>query len=170
MGSELQVLRELVDSGVLTPSQLRIVQAAMNDPSKLDEALKVLSDLGADQLAGGPLNIQDFYREGTKAFRLRWPLGIALPMDFSQLDPKTQFFVLFQEWTRRELEGMSALDAGYLEEAEQTFDECLKRAQQLDVGELAARSYEGLARVADKLGKRDAARNFSRKAVKARAE
>lgn len=164
-----QLIDQLASSGTMSPELLAQVQAAMNDPSKLDEIIGVLKEMGADQVGSGPpLNIEDFYCEGPEPFILRWPLAVSLPLPFSQLDRKTQFFVLFQEWTRREMEGTMALNAGQMDKSRNTFQECLERAQQIQVGELVARSYEDLARIADKLGDRAAARDYSQKAARAR--
>jgi len=162
------LIRQLAESGTMSPELLSQVQQAMNDPSRLDEILKVLRDLGADQMGSPTLNIADFYQEGTKPYHSRWPIAADLPIPFSQLDRKTQFFVLFQEWTRREMEGSMALNAGQTQEATNIFKECLARAQEIEVAELVARSYEGLCRVSERLGDRTAARSYSQKAVQAR--
>jgi len=164
-----QLIEQLASSGTMSPELVQKIQAAMNDESKLDEVLEVLKGMQADQMGSGqPLNISDYYREGTGRYTLRWPLAANLPMPFTQLDRKTQFFVLFQEWTRREMEGMMALNGGQIEQAKNVFNECLERARDIDVAELVARSYENLARVADRLGQRNEGRDYSRKAAKAR--
>jgi hypothetical protein len=64
---------------------------------------------------------------------------------------------------------MMLLNGGQVDDAEKTFRECVERAQQLDVNELVARSYEGLMRVAQKRGDRAAERQCSEKAATARA-
>jgi hypothetical protein len=164
-----ELIEQLVNSGQMSPELLGQVQAAMNDPAKLDEVLAALTAMGADQVGSGPaLNIEDFYRDGPVTYEARWPIAASLPIQFSQLDRKTKFFVLFQEWTRREMEGMMALNGGNLEEARATFSECLERARQIDVEELMARSYEGMGKVADRLGDRAAGRECSQKAAQAR--
>jgi hypothetical protein len=81
---------------------------------------------------------------------------MAREMPFATLDPKTQFYVLFQEWTMRELDGMMALNSGDTAGAEEVFRECVERSRQLEVPELEARSYEGLMRAAQKRGDRTA--------------
>ena len=164
-----ELIDQLVRSGTLSPEMLAQVHRAMSDPRQLDELTRVLTEMGAaDMGSGPPLNIADFYRGGTEPFELRWQLGAALPLPFGQLDHKTQFFVLFQEWTRREMEGMVALNGGRLAEAKRVFEECLLRARQIEVGELLARSYEGLGRVAEKEGLRTSARDYARMAAQAR--
>jgi hypothetical protein len=165
-----QLIEQLASSGTMSPELLQQVQAAMDDPAKLDEVLSVLKEMGADQMGSGPpLNIEDYYREGSELYTLRWPIGVNLPLPFAQLDRKTQFFVLFQEWTRREMEGAMAMNSGQTVEANNIFNESLQRAQQIEVGELVARSYDDLARVADMLGDRAAGRDYSRRAAQARA-
>jgi hypothetical protein len=164
-----ELIKQLAASGTMSAELLRQVQEAMADPTKLDEVLAALTSLGANEIGNGPpLIIADFYREDTKPYKSRWPIAASLPMPFSQLDRKTQFFVLFQEWTRREMEGAMMLNSGELAEATSTFDECLERAQQIEVGELIARSYEDLGKVADKAGDRAAGRDYSQKAAHAR--
>ena len=55
-----------------------------------------------------------------------------------------------------------------VDEAEQIFHECAECAEQLQVNELLARSYEGLMRVAQKRGDRDSERQWSQRAVATR--
>ena len=76
--------------------------------------------------------------------------------------------MLFGEWSRRELEGSQALAAGELALAETIFQECLQRADQLQVAELRARSYEGLMRLAQRQGDRAAERRWLDAALAAR--
>jgi len=164
-------LQELLESGAISTYQVSaIMQAVTNDPALLDQFIGQLKSAGADQAGPSPpLNVEDYYRDGDGTFELRWPLQTALPMSFDMLDRKTRFFVLFQEWTRRELQGLTMLNAGQTEEAAAVFEECLARARQLSVNELIARSYENLMRVADKTGDPKAARKYSEAAVEARA-
>ena len=79
-------------------------------------------------------------------------------MPFEALDYKTQFYVLFQEWTRVENEATMARIRGDLGRARTLFEECLARAEQLDVPELKARSHENLASVYEMAGDQQAAR------------
>jgi hypothetical protein len=65
---------------------------------------------------------------------------------------------------------MGALNSGQVDMAEQIFDECLERADQIDVAELRARSYEGLMRVAQTRGDPQAERKWIQAALHARAE
>lgn len=116
------------------------------------------------------MNIEDYYKPGTVKYEMKWPIAVPLPVPFNELPHEMQFYVLFQEWTRRELEGNQMLDSGDHAAAEAIFGECLQRAEQLDVGELKARSYEGLTRVANKMGKREDARKWLKAALAAREE
>lgn len=166
-----KMLEEMMSSMNLPPEARRAVAAAMADPSKLDAALAQLKALGADQMGSGPpLNILDYYQPGPGLYELQWPLDMPmeLPVPFDQLDRQTQFFVLFQEWTRRELEGMMLLNSGDLDGAQRVFEECSERATQIDVAELQARSYEGFVRVAQRRGDREAERKWLDQATAAR--
>jgi len=168
---ELQsMLQNLIESGNLTKEDAATLMQAANDPAAMELMLSKLKEAGAGDIGSPPLDINQFYRDGTDMFELRWPIQASLPISFDQLDRKTQFFVLFQEWSRRELSGSVALNAGQIEEATSIFEECLARAQQLQVGELVARSYEGLMRVAERISDRKAASKWSKLAMKARAE
>ena len=62
-----------------------------------------------------------------------------------------------------------ALVSGDPDGAAAGFEECLARADQLDVAELRARSYDGLRRVAEVRGDRDAAQQALSAAMAARA-
>jgi hypothetical protein len=164
-------LIDLGRQGLLDEATVEELRALARDPSRQEELMMRLQELGAAEGPAPPLNVEDFYREGGEKYELRWPLhpSIPLPLPFDELDRKTQFFVLFGEWTRREFEGMSALNAGDVEGARATFEECLDRATGIEVSELVARSYEGLMRAAEKAGDIAAAREWSQKAVEARA-
>lgn len=164
-------LADLLSSPDIPAAVRDSVMAAMADPARLDEALAQLRAMGADQIgSGAPLNIADYYVPGDTGYELRWPLGAELgpAITFDDLDRKTQFFVLFQEWSRRELEGMLLLNSGDSHGARAVFVECLERARQIEVRELEARSYEGLMRVAQLEGDRRAEADWLRKAAAAR--
>jgi hypothetical protein len=166
-----KMLDDLLQSSDVPESARQAVMAAMSDPSKLDDAIAMLKDLGADQIgSGAPLNISDYYVPGPGKYEARWPinLNVPLPIPFDQLDRQTQFFVLFQEWTRRELEGMTLLNSGDVNGAEAVFNECVERARQINVRELEARSYEGLMRVAQRRGDLPGELTWVRKAAATR--
>jgi hypothetical protein len=149
-----RLVQEFAQSGAMPPELTRLVEEARSDSQLADVLMAELKKLGADEVGSGPpLDIASFYRDGPP-FDLRWELPDDLRSrgEFDQFDRKTQFYILFAEWTRRELEGMSALNAGDNNGAKAIFEECLARARQLDVGELEARSYENLLRVAEKTG------------------
>jgi hypothetical protein len=164
-----KMVEDLLNSMNVPPETRDAVIAAMSDPAKVDEAigqLKAISTVGSDQ----PLNIEDYYKLGFDKYQLHWPLGptVPLPMPFDRLSRKVQFFVLFQEWTQRNLAGMTLLNSGDVAGAEAVFQECLKRARQIDVHELEARSYEGFMRVAEMRGDRSAQLAWLAKAASAR--
>lgn len=145
-----------VDQGLID----EIMALPPGDP-RVERVLAKLADLGAVEGPAPPLNIEDHYRPDGGLYELRWPLSpvtlAALPFPFESLDRKTQFYVLFQEWTRRELDATTALESGDDQTALAIFQECLARAEQLDVSELQVRSYRGLASVATKARDLDSA-------------
>jgi hypothetical protein len=168
-----QMLTDMLNSGKVPPQLLPQINAAMSDPAKLDEMIDHLKALGADQMGGGRTkDIGEYYQRGEGNYELRWPLSptLPLPIEFDDLDRKTQFFVLFREWSRREMEGMMLLNRGDVDAAESIFQECLERAKQIEVNELVARSYEGFMRVARQRGDRNKEREWSQKAVAVRRE
>jgi tetratricopeptide (TPR) repeat protein len=168
-----QRLDRMLGSDTLDPGLVEELMALPPDYPGLDRILAKLTAAIGDQPVSPPMDIDDFYRPGTVPYTLRWPLAAptldVLPMGFEALDHKTQFFVLFQEWTRRELEANTARNAGDLAAAQAIFEECLARAEQLDVAELRARSHEGLGDVYEKLNDRDAARRELQAAMTERA-
>ena len=146
----------------LDPALIQELMALPPDYPGLDRILAKLTAAGGNQPACPPLNIADFYRPGEGRYTLRWPLAPStlamLSVPFEALDRKTQFYVLFQEWTSVELEAMMARDGGDRERARTLFEESLARAEQLDVPELKARSHENLASIYEMAGDRQAAR------------
>jgi hypothetical protein len=162
-------LDSLLEAGTITTEQMAAIMQAADDPEVLDRIIEGLKSAGADQI-GPLLSAEDYYREGAGNFEARWPIQVPLPCPFEALDRKTRFFVLFQEFTRRELQGVTALSSGDTAGARAIFEECLARARQIEVNELVARSYEDLMRTADRLNDLAAARRYSQAAVNARAE
>jgi len=160
---ERRVERMLEDpTQEMDPALIQELMALPPGYPGLDRIIAKLTAAGGDQPASPPLNIDDFYRPGGEPYTLRWPLApptlALLSMPFDALDHKTQFYVLFQEWTRVENEATMARIRGDLERARTLFEECLARAGQLDVPELKARSHEHLASVYEMAGDHQAAR------------
>jgi hypothetical protein len=160
---ERRVDRMLEDKDQLVdPGLIQELMALPPDYPGLDRILAKLTAGAGAQPASQPLNIEDFYRPGVERYTLRWPLApptlAFLPVPFDALDHKTQFYVLFQEWTRVENEATMARIAGDLGRARTLFKECLARAKQLHVRELKARSHENLASVYEMAGDQQAAR------------
>jgi hypothetical protein len=172
MSSQIErMLNEMLASGNVPSELLAAIEAAKANPQKLDELLTGLQAIGADQMGDAPLmNIEDFYRDGVGKYELRWPLPatIPLPCPFEDLDRKTQFFVLFQEFSRREMEGSFQRNSGDIHGADAIADECIERARQLDVKELLARAYEGKMRIAQRRGDSIAEREWMQRAATAR--
>jgi hypothetical protein len=166
-----RLLNELLSSGKVPPELMNQVRAAMADPAQLDRVLAQLKAMGADPTGSAPLlEISDYYKAGPGKYELRWelPRWMPLPMAFGELDRKTQFFVLFQEWSRREMEGMAALTGGDVDGAERIFNECVERAEQIEVNDLLARTYEDLRRVAQRRGDLVAEREWNKRAADVR--
>lgn len=165
-----QLADRLADFGSSDSPTSEEIAAVLDDPARADAMMQLLRERGLDQIGQQPLMIEDHYREGTDLFELRWPIqdpGARL-LPFDALDRKTQFFVLFQEWTRRDLEAIAQLNSGETSEAQALYEECVERATQLEVPELLARSYEGLMRVAEKQGDRREALRWVTKASETR--
>jgi hypothetical protein len=144
-----------IDQGLID----EIMALPPGDP-RVERVFAKLAEFG-ETPGPAPLNIEDHYRPDGGLYELRWPLApvtlSALPFPFESLDRKTQFYVLFQEWTRRNQDATTALTSGDNQTARAIFEECLARAQQLDVRELEIRSYRGLASVASKMRDLDSA-------------
>jgi hypothetical protein len=163
----LKAVREFTRTGQYPGGADRLqkdMQAIAGTPAG-EEMMAMLKSMGASD--GGD-KIEDYYQPANTLFELQWPLGVTLPIAFDQLDHKTQFSVLFQEWTRRAMEGDYALQQGDAASAKLIFEECLARAKQLAVNELIARSYERLARVAQRTGVRAQERKHLKAAMAAR--
>ena len=166
----INALLDRAAAGQITPDEMAALKEYALDARWMDTVMQGVKLRGLDQVGSEPLApIGEYYVERPGLYELRWPLPAHLPLPFASLDRKTQFFVLFGEWTRREMEGMEHLNRGDLVAATTIFDECLARAEQIDVAELRARSYEGLMRVAERAGQTAAARELSQSATAARA-
>ena len=166
----LKAVREFTRTGQYPGGADRLqkdMQAIAGTPAG-EEMMAMLKSMGASDGGDKTLNMDDIYQPGEAIFELRWPLGVTLPIAFDQLDRKTQFSVLFAEWTRRAMEGDYALQQGDAASAKLIFEECLARAKQLAVNELIARSYERLARVAQRTGVRAQERKHLKAAMAAR--
>jgi hypothetical protein len=166
-----RMIANLVQTGHLDPALVQRV-GMLNNEAAIDRITAKLQEAGAHEGPSPPLNIADYYRPGTEKYQLKWLLSpaISLPVPFDQLDRPTQFHVLFSEWSRREMEGYQMLSAGDTTGAQRVFAECLQRAEQIDVAELKARSYEGSMKVAQKLGYRTAEREWLSAALTARKQ
>lgn len=167
----IAAVRRFIDSGGTDVAQLaQVMEAAQTDPALVDEVTRLLEDAGAGAGPNEPLDIGAHFPEGHGPYDLRWPLmqPHALPVPFAALDPKTQFYVLFNEWTTRHAHGWTAVTAGDADAAEAIFTECVDRAAQLEVGELTARAYEGLQAAAEVRGRPDQALTWSTMAMEAR--
>ena len=166
-----KMIKDIIDSGKMDPNMMNQLRSIMNNPEQVEAVIEQLKAAGADEMGSGePLKIEDFYKEGSEKFDLNLPLNpyLDLPTPFPELDRKTQFYVLFNEWQTRETEGMMALNNGELDKAENIFQECITRSEQIDVPELKARSYEGLMRLAQKQGDRTSEKKWSKKAMETR--
>ena len=110
----LEAVREFAKTGQYPGGVDRLqkdMRAIAGTPAG-NEMMAMLKSMGASDGGDKTLNIEDYYQPGEALFELQWPLGVTLPMAFDQLDRKTQFSVLFQEWTRRAMEGDYALQQG----------------------------------------------------------
>jgi hypothetical protein len=173
MGDLERRLDVMLASDELDPELMNELMSLPRDYPGIDGILSKLNDAMGDEVPSPPMNIADFYRPGPQPYSLQWPLSpptqAVLSMPFEVMDHKTQFYVLFQDWTRRVFDATSAREGGDLQGARAIFEECLGRADQLDVAELQARSHEGLAEVYTKLDDRQAVRQELEAATAARA-
>jgi hypothetical protein len=161
------IVQEIVDEMIKSPGTFDKNKLGRLTETQADKVIKKLTELGAGQ-GHKTLDIASYYREGTEKYKLQWQSKWN-NMGFDHLDRKTQFFVLFSEWSERELDGMQILDSGKLDEAMKVFEECLARAEQLNVGDLKAKSYEDMMRIAKIKGDRQAELKWLNKAAQARS-
>jgi hypothetical protein len=164
-------VRELTRTGQYPGGTVKLKAdiTALAMSGQADAVMAELEAMGANDAGSQTLVIEDHYVDGPELFRLRWPIQFPLPVPFDELPRQVQFSVLFGEWSRREMEGTSAMLEGRNDDARAAYRECLERAQQIDVKELVARSHEGLARVASKLNDRALERQHLKAAISARA-
>ena len=166
-----KMIKDMINSGKIDPDMMNQLRQIMNNPEQVEAVMEQLKAAQTDEMGSGELlKIEDFYKEGSEKFDLNWPLSpyLNLPIPFPELDRKTQFFVLFQEWQQREAEGMMALNNGELDQADNIFQECIMRSEQIDVPELKARSFEGLMRLSQKQGDRTSEKKWLEKAMEVR--
>jgi hypothetical protein len=164
-------LLDRITRGAASAENVEELKQLALDPQYSDYVTQRMRELGLDQMGSPPLEpIERYYVDKPGKLELKWPLQTptSLPVPFDALDRKTQFYVLFTEWTRCELEAMTLLDQGDPDAAARMFEECLQRAAQIEVVELIARSYEGSMRVAEKRGDRHVARELAQQAERAR--
>ena len=164
-------VRELTRTGHYPggTEQLKADITALAMSGQADAVMAELEAMGANDVGSKALVIEDHYVDGPEPFRQRWPIQFPLPVPFDELPRQVQFSVLFGEWSRREMEGTSAMLEGRNDDARAAYRECLERAQQIGVKELVARSHERLARVASKLNDRALERQHLKAAITARA-
>lgn len=164
-------VRELMRTGQYPggAEKMKADIASLVMSGQADEVMTALNAMGANDVGSKTLMIEDYYVDGPEPYRQRWPIQFPLPVPFDELPRNVQFSVLFGEWSRREMEGSYAMMEGRNDDARAAYQECLERAQQIDVKELVARSHEGLARVASKLNDRALERQHLKAAISARA-
>jgi hypothetical protein len=163
-------IQEMINTGHYPGGKEQMQQDVMSlvQAGEADEVMAMLNDMGANEGGRAVLNINDHYRPGTQLYELRWPVAFPLPVPFEELDRPTQFSVLFGDWSRREAEASYTRNQGDNTSAQFIFEECLARAQQIEVPELIARSYEGLATVAARLNQRAEEVRYLERAVAVR--
>jgi hypothetical protein len=159
--SRIQAMLEDVTRTGKLPEGLMAALSEVQDPAVLERLVDKLKALGGEAAGDRPLdNIADYYRPGAQPYELLWPLAQKLPMPFDELDRSTQFHVLFGECRRRLTEAASLRNSGALEQADAMYNECLQRADQLEVPILKSDAYQGLLCVAQMRGDRAAAKRY----------
>lgn len=121
-----------------------------------DNLYRKLESLGVELTATATLYRK--CRDKTSRYSLIFPLpeGMPLFIPFEQMDHETQYYTLSAAWSHRRKEGHEAMYYNRLEEAQATFEECVRRAEQLGSSTLIALSYTCLARLAMQRGDRTA--------------
>ncbi|HYI87662.1 MAG TPA: hypothetical protein VEX61_11255, partial [Burkholderiales bacterium] len=159
--SRIQAMLEDVTRTGQLPEGFMEALSQVQDPAVLERLVSKLKALGGEALGDRPLDdIADYYRPGPGLYDLVWPLGQKLAIAFDELDRATQFTVLFGECRRRLAEAASLRNGGKLAEAESAYNECLARADQIEVHILKSDAYQGLLTVASKRGDRVSAKRY----------
>jgi hypothetical protein len=109
------------------------------------------------------------YRPGSGSLELMFPLpGDLASLPWNSLTARNRFFVLVAAWALRETDGIQALRTGELAQTDEIFQECLIRAEHMQVPELIARSYQDLGELAAASGDETAAREWRTAAERAK--
>jgi hypothetical protein len=118
-----------------------------------------------------PPDPEALYRPGSGSLELMFPLpGDLASLPWSSLSARNRFFVLVAAWALRETDGIRALRTGEFSQADEIFQECLIRAEHMQVPELITRSYEDLCELAVASGDETAAREWRAAAERVRQE
>jgi hypothetical protein len=116
-----------------------------------------------------PPDPEALYRPGSGSLELMFPLpGDLASLPWSSLSARNRFFVLVAAWALRETDGIQALRTGEFVQADEIFQECLIRAEHMQVPELITRSYEDLDELAVASGDETAAREWRAAAERAK--
>lgn len=116
-----------------------------------------------------PPDPESLYRPGSGSLELMFPLpGDLASLPWSSLSARNRFFVLVAAWALRETDGIQALRTGEFVQADEIFQECLIRAEHMQVPELITRSYEDLSELAVASGDETAALQWRTAAERAK--
>jgi hypothetical protein len=115
-----------------------------------------------------PPDPEALYRPGSGSLELMFPLpGELASLPWGSLSARNRFFVLVAAWALREADGIQALRNGEFAQADEIFQECLIRAEHMQVPELITRSYEDLGELAMASGDEKAGREWRAAAERA---
>jgi len=116
-----------------------------------------------------PPDPEALYRPGFGSLELMFPLpGDLASLPWGSLSARNRFFVHVAAWALREADGVQALRSGEFGQADEIFQECLIRAEHMQVPELITRSYENLGELAVASGDETAAREWRAAAERAK--
>jgi hypothetical protein len=116
-----------------------------------------------------PPDPEALYRPGSGSLEPMFPLpGDLASLPWSSLSARNRFFVLVAAWALRETDGIQALRTGEFVQADEIFQECLIRAEHMQVPELITRSYEDLGELAVASGDETVAREWRAAAERAK--